>query len=131
MQLKKYALDFIFTTMNNKTWNVTYVGEFESWFKEQKDETQKDIYAYVLVLAQTGPHLGRPYVDSIKGSKFKNMKELRVQSQGNPYRLFFIFDPMRNAVLLIGGNKKGKKKFYENMIRQADDLYEQYLRENS
>jgi len=55
------------------------------------------------------------------------MKELRVQSSGNPYRIFFAFDPERRAILLIGGNKKGDKRFYDKYIPLADKLLDQYL----
>lgn len=55
------------------------------------------------------------------------MKELRTQSGGNPLRSFFAFDPQRNAVVLVGGDKTGKKRFYEQLIPQADDLYDRHL----
>ena len=81
------------------------------------------------VLKRTGPNLGRPYVDSVKGSRHENMKELRVQSKGRPFRIFFAFDPLRRAVLLIGGNKTGDKRFYVRMIPIADVLYDDYLQD--
>ena len=59
------------------------------------------IYAVMEVLKSLGPNLGRPYVDSVKESRHENMKELRVQSKGRPFRIFFAFDPLRQAVLLI------------------------------
>lgn len=55
------------------------------------------------------------------------MKELRVQSSGNPFRIFFAFDPIRRAILIIGGNKKGDKRFYEKLIPITDKLFEKYL----
>jgi hypothetical protein len=57
------------------------------------------------------------------------MKELRTQHQGKPYRSFFAFDPRRTAILLIGGDKTGDKRFYDRMIPIADDLYDGYLQE--
>jgi len=80
------------------------------------------------VLKRIGPNLGRPYVDSVKGSRHENMKELRVKSKGRPFRIFFTFDPFRQAILLIGGNKTGVKRFYTRMIPIADTLYE-YLQD--
>ena len=68
---------------------------------------------------------GKTY--TVKNSNYRNMKELRVQSQKRPFRVFFAFDPKRNAVLLIGGNKSGKKRFYEDMIPMADELFKKYL----
>ena len=73
---------------------------------------QEDIDAKVRLLEQRGPALGRPHVDSVKGSKHSNMKELIVQHAGRPYRVLFAFDPRRCAVLLIGGDKTGNKRWW-------------------
>ncbi|MBS1814199.1 MAG: type II toxin-antitoxin system RelE/ParE family toxin [Acidobacteria bacterium] len=81
----------------------------------------------VNVLMHKGPSLGRPQADTIKGSVFSNMKELRVQSAGHPLRIFFAFDPRRMAILLIGGDKTGNKRFYEQMIPLADEIYRRHL----
>ncbi len=75
--------------------------------------------------------MGRPYVDTVKGSAFTNMKELRVQHDGNPYRILFAFDPQRQAVLLIGGNKRGDKRWYEKSISVADKRFAEYLEETN
>lgn len=83
----------------------------------------------VRILAEEGPQLGRPYVDTLKGSRHENMKELRTNAKGSPLRTFFAFDPRRTAILLIGGNKSGDKRFYDRMIPIADDLYDVYLEE--
>jgi hypothetical protein len=80
-----------------------------------------------LILKELGPSLGRPYVDTIENSKHKNMKELRVQNKKRLFRIFFAFDPDRNALLLIGGDKRGDKRFYQRMIPIADELYDCYL----
>lgn len=73
--------------------------------------------------------LGRPQVDSIQSSKHHNMKELRVQHAGEPYRILFIFDPRRAAVLLIGGTKAGNERWYEEFVPLADAIYDRYLDE--
>ena len=70
-----------------------------------------------------------PYSSSVFGSKFEHMRELRVQSKGNPIRIFYAFDPKRSAILLIGGDKTGDNRFYERMIPIADKLYEDHLEE--
>ena len=89
---------------------------------------QQDILAAIFVLEQFGPTLGRPYVDSIQGtSKVKNLKELRVQHKGKPFRVFFAFDPIRQAVMLCGGDKSGDKHFYETMIPIAEREFLDYL----
>ena len=85
--------------------------------------------ASVELLELHGPQLGRPHVDTVKGSKHTNMKELRTQSSGKPLRTFFAFDPRRSAILLIGGDKTGDKRFYDRMVPIADDLYDVYLEE--
>ena len=79
------------------------------------------------MLEQLGPGLGRPKVDTLKGSTCSNMKELRTQHAGDPYRTLFAFDPRRCAILLIGGCKAGDKRFYERLIPEADRLYQEHL----
>ncbi len=76
-----------------------------------------------------GPQLGRPHVDTIKGSRHANMKELRTQSGGKPLRTLFAFDPRHAAILLIGGDKTGDDRFYDHMVPIADNLYDEYLKE--
>lgn len=80
------------------------------------------------ILEEIGPALGRPTVDPSKGSRFPNMKELRIQHPGKPCRGIFAFDPRQTAILLIGV-RKGKKKWHEKMIAPADDVHAKYLEE--
>ena len=110
-------------------WDVELTDEFLQWWSEL-DSAEKDSLAVSIeLLVEKGPNLGRPHVDSVNGSRHSNMKELRTQHQGKPYRSFFAFDPRRTAILLIGGEKTGDKRFYGRMIPVADDLYDEYLRE--
>lgn len=90
---------------------------------------QLDVIAALNLLKQEGPHLGRPYVDTLYGSKVPNMKELRVQSNGRPIRGFFVFDPTRKAIVLCAGNKQGadEKRFYKEMIKLAEVEYQNHL----
>ncbi len=76
-----------------------------------------------------GPNLPRPHSDTINGSEFNNMKELRTQHAGKPYRTLYAFDPRRTAILLIGGNKEGNDNWYKTYIPIADKLYAQHLRD--
>lgn len=110
-------------------WEVEYTDEFEAWWNTLPEGVQDAIARDVQLLIEFGPGLGRPQVDTLKESKFSNMKELRTQHAGEPYRTFFAFDPRRSAILLIGGNKSGDKRFYDRYIPLADKLYEQYLDE--
>jgi len=105
------------------TWEILYTGEYEGWFLDLTDEEQVDVLAMVEVLEMTGPNLGRPYADTLHDtSKVKNLKELRIQHDGKPYRVFYAFDPVRRAVLLCGGRKDGArdKQFYKKMIPIAE-----------
>jgi hypothetical protein len=108
---------------------IEHTDEFEEWWNDLSEKEQKDLAKDVMVLGQLGPSLGRPRVDSIKNSDFKNMKELRTQSGGSPIRTFFAFDPRRSVILLIGGDKTGDDKFYDKMIPIADKLYREHLKE--
>ena len=80
-------------------------------------------------LMDEGPSLGRPLADRIAGSRLHNLKELRPGSGGaSEVRILFIFDPVRNAVLLVAGDKSGRwKEWYSEAIPEAEALYEAYL----
>jgi hypothetical protein len=108
-------------------WEVEYTDEFGEWWETLPESAQEAILHDVVLLEQVGPGLGRPQVDSVHGSKFRNMKELRTQHQGEPFRVFFAFDPRRCAILLIGGAKGGDKRFYKRFVPVADRLYQEHL----
>jgi len=110
-------------------WKVEYTDEFGRWWAELPEESQDAIDRSVGLLELIGPALGRPHVDAVQRSRHPNMKELRIQQGGAPYRVFFAFDPRRAAILLIGGCKAGDNRFYDRMIPIADDLYDVHLRE--
>jgi hypothetical protein len=110
-------------------WQVEYTDEFGDWWETLSPTEQVSLDASVRLLEQLGPQLARPHADTVKGSRHTNMKELRTQSQGQPLRTFFAFDPRRSAILLIGGDKTGDNRFYERMIPLADRLYDQHLDE--
>lgn len=105
-------------------WPVTSVPEFDTWLRAQNQDLREDIMACVLALREEGPHLGRPYVDTVTASRFPNMKELRVQHKGDPIRVLFAFDPERKAVLLHGGNKRGSRRWYDENIPVADKRFD-------
>ena len=110
-------------------WEVEYTDEFRQWWEELGEAEQDAIARGVETLRRVGPSLGRPRVDSVYGSRHSNMKELRTPYAGRPFRTFFAFDPRRTAILLIGGDKTGDKRFYDRMIALADDLYDTHLAE--
>jgi hypothetical protein len=115
--------------VNGAMWTVLFEPEFSKWFDELSDDEQDSITAALIVLEQYGHALGRPYVDTIKGSSVSNLKELRIQHKGIPYRAFFAFDPLRQAIILCAGNKQGDKRFYERMIPIAEVVFKRYLTE--
>ena len=84
---------------------------------------------HLQLLERVGPSLGRPQVDTLNGSKHANMKELRFKAEGGVWRIAFAFDPNREAVVLVGGDKSGgsETRFYKTLIKKADDRYDSYL----
>jgi hypothetical protein len=111
------------------TWDVLVAPEFQSWLASLPQQGKRAVAVDLEVLREYGPQLGRPLVDHIKASKHGNMKELRTTSGGNAYRTIFAFDPIRRAVLLIGGDKSGQnqERFYKAIIKQADAIYDRHL----
>lgn len=110
-------------------WEVEYTDEFERWWNSLGEAQQDAVDRVVFMFMKVGPSLGRPYVDTIAGSKHVHMKELRIQHAGEPYRALFAFDPRRCAILLLGGSKSGDKRWYDRMIPLADRLYDDHLDE--
>ncbi len=110
-------------------WTVIFDEQFSAWFAVQDEDLQDEIGANLKVLQEEGPSLGRPRVDRVRGSAFKNMKELRVQFHGDPYRILFAFDPQRQAIVLIGGCKVGDKHWYKTNVPIADKRFQQHLDE--
>jgi hypothetical protein len=109
------------------SWEVIMDDEFEVWINALEREERIRILGHVGLLGEHGPNLGRPYVDTVNGSKLRNLKELRVQIGGEPWRVLFAFDPQRNAVLLVGGNKAGDKRWYKTNIPVAEERFERHL----
>jgi hypothetical protein len=110
-------------------WNVEYADEFGEWWDGLSEAEQDSVDRIVRLLVEQGANLARPYADTVYGSQFTNMKELRIQHEGRPYRVLFAFDPRRSAMLLIGGDKTGNKRWYEIFIPKADAIFAQHLRE--
>lgn len=108
-------------------WAVEFTDEFERWWEELSEDEQVDVAAKVRLLEELGPALARPHADSVQGSRHPNMKELRVQHSGRPYRVLFAFDPRRCAILLLGGDKTGNARWYDENIPIADKLFDEHL----
>jgi hypothetical protein len=110
-------------------WEVEYTDEFGNWWAGLTEAQQDRVAATVRLLGARGPSLPFPYSSGVKGSRHDHMRELRVQSRGNPLRIFYAFDPRRTAILLIGGDKTGNDRFYEEYVPRADALYDTHLEE--
>lgn len=109
-------------------WGIVTTDTFDKWFDDLDDNDRTNVLAGLFLLEEKGPHLARPYADTVKYSKYSNMKELRIQSKGDPIRAFFAFDPKRKGVLLCAGNKAGnEKRFYKQMVSIADAEYATHL----
>ena len=108
-------------------WVVEFTDEFEAWWDGLDDIAQDAIDRSVDLLGTRGPTLPFLHSSDVRASKHRNMRELRVQVSGDPYRIFYAFDPRRAAILLIGGSKIGDGQFYERMTPLADRLYDEHL----
>jgi len=110
-------------------WEIEFSDEFGMWWEGLTLEEQNSIADGVYVLEEFGPALTRPHADTVRGSRYPNMRELRVQHHGRPYRILYAFDLRRVGVLLIGGDKTGNSRWYEQFVPKADGIYAQHLRE--
>ena len=112
-------------------WEVEGTDEFAEWFGALTEDQQEALDDRVGLLAERGPDLGRPTVDRVQGSRHHHMKELRASRDG-ALRVLFVFDPRRQVILLVGGDKSGQwEAWYRWAIPTADDLYDGYLDELS
>ena len=114
-------------------WTVIVVEPCLSWLHELRRTnraTLVQVSKAITVLAEEGPGLGRPLVDTISGSELPNLKELRPGSSGaTEVRLLFVFDQLRRAVFLVGGDKSGRwPDWYKTAIPQAEAAYTQHKR---
>jgi hypothetical protein len=102
---------------------------FAEELEQLNESLQDELFAHAKLLANYGPHLGRPTVDTMKGSSYFNMKEMRFSWQQEVWRVAFAFDPKRQAILLVGGNKCGvnQSRFYKRLIDIAENRYQEHL----
>ena len=111
------------------TWTVLFHNAFDAEFEALVNELQDELLAHAKLLAEFGPNLGRPTVDTLKGSQHANMKELRFSWNAQVWRVAFAFDPQRQAILLVGGDKGGadQRRFYKRLLTVADERYDDHL----
>jgi hypothetical protein len=110
-------------------WVVEIGDEFEPEFDALHQDVQTEILALARLLQRFGPQLGRPRADTLHGSRHANMKELRFSAADGEWRVVFAFDPKREAILLVAGDKSGVsgKRFYRQLIRKADERFDAHL----
>ncbi len=109
-------------------WTVEFHPGCDAWAADLDQNDAEALLAAVRILRDQGPSLGRPLVDTIKGSRHNNMKELRPGSTGrSEVRVLFAFDKIRHAILLVGGDKSGDwSRWYDVNIPIADDRFDEH-----
>lgn len=110
-------------------WVVEFYADFSEEFDVLPIKVQDELLAHAGLLEQFDPQLSRPTVDTLKGSAYSNMKELRFSVGSGVWRVAFAFDIYRKAILLIAGDKKGinQNKFYKNLIKVADARFSKHV----
>ncbi len=111
-------------------WAVLLHDAFDAELNHLPEAVQDEVLALMGLLKQFGPASGRPRVDTLKGSRHANMKELRFDAADGVWRVAFAFDPKRQAILLVGGDKSGgsEKRFYRQLIKKADGRFDEHVK---
>ncbi len=108
---------------------VEFTDEFEDWWDSLLEEEQDSIDWSIGLLEAKGPLLDHPHSSKVMGSNHSHMRELRIQHHGRPYRVLYAFDPRRVAILLLGGDKSGNDRWYDENVPKADRLYAAHLKD--
>jgi hypothetical protein len=110
-------------------WDVEFTDEFQRWWDSLTETEQDDVALSVRHLVEFGPALPFPHSSKVVTSRHAQMRELRTQSGGRPFRTLYAFNPLRTAILLIGGDKTGDDRWYETFVPIADRVFDAHLRE--
>jgi hypothetical protein len=110
-------------------WEVEFSDEFGKWWEGPTVSEQTSVDFSVSLLQEAGPTLRMPHSSGIETSRHARMRELRIQHEGRPYRVLYAFDSRRTAMLLIGGDKTGNDRWYEEYVPRADAIYDRHLHE--
>jgi hypothetical protein len=127
-QAHPHALDGICINRYNSSMDVITTDEFSDWYGTLEVSDVMAVNRVVDLLAARGVKLGFPFSSAINGAPFA-LRELRVQSGGRPIRVFYAFDPRRDSVLILGGDKTGNDRFYEEMVPRCETIWKEYLAE--
>ena len=106
---------------------VIFTDEFDKWINSNELYVQRKLAAVISILSDMGVETPFPYSSKIFGARY-NLRELRADINDRAYRMLYVFDPKRNAVMLLGGDKSGVKHWYEKSIVKAEKIYEKYLK---
>jgi hypothetical protein len=109
------------------TWDVEYTDAFQAWWEGLREAEQEAVNAIVRLLERDGPSLSFPYSSHIVHTRLRKLRELRIQHRGKPYRVLYAFDPRRVAILLLGGDKTGNDRWYEQNVPRAEIMYRLHL----
>ena len=109
-------------------WEVEFSDEFGVWWDGLTEGEQVSIDFTVSLLQEVGPTLKMPHSSRVETSRHGHMRELRIQHEGRPYRVLYAFDPRRVALLVVGGDKTGNDRWYEENVPRADAIYDRHLR---
>lgn len=110
-------------------WTVEFISDFHDELKLWPEQAQDELLAKARLIEEFGPSLKRPHADTLKGSKYANMKELRFDAADGVWRVAFAFDPARRSIILVGGDKSGSAgtRFYRRLITMADRRFGAHL----
>jgi len=111
-------------------WSIRLHDAFEPEFAALSEAVQDELLALLALLKEYGPELGRPHADTLNGSAFANMKELRFRADGGVWRVTYAFDPRREGMLLAAGDKSGisERRFYRQLIARSDERFAGHLK---
>lgn len=113
------------------TTTVVVTNEFAAWYRDLPEEQWEAVNFSVALLEERGVALQPPHSAGIPGAEH-GIRELRIQSYRFPIRIYYAFNPARQAVLILGGNKKGEhdeSKWTLRMVRRAEVIFATYLSE--
>jgi len=111
------------------TWTVLLHDEFSNEIDDLSTEVKEKLFMYAGQLEEFGWSLERPRFATLKGSKINNLKEIRFDADGGVWRVLYAFDPKRQCIILVAGDKSGvnQNKFYKKIIKKAERRYSQHL----
>lgn len=111
------------------SWDIEVTDEFKAWHSGLSSDELVPVVARLALLREHGPALGYPYSSDIKGSRYGNMRELRIKHKGRQIRVLYAFNPRRTAILLFADDKTGDDRWYDWAVPWADKLYAAHLEE--